>query len=137
MTGVSREEEEVDYTKETVYYEGSPHTGDLIINLLLGVTILWLPLTVAAIARKSFVRYKFTDKRISVATVAPWDNKQTDVAYSQVQKVVAIGRGVGVWGDMVITLKNGDKIEMRSLDRSHFYSRINLLTHKCLTDGKK
>ena len=27
----------------------------------------------------------------------------------------AIGRGVGLWGDMVITLKNGEKVELRSM----------------------
>ena len=63
------------------------------------------------------MKYKFTDKRISVSTTAPWENRQTDVAYSKVRDVVAIGRGIGAWGDMVITLKNGDKLELRSLDR--------------------
>lgn len=33
------------------------------------------------------------------------------------KEVVFIGRGIGAWGDMVITLKNNDKIEMRSLPR--------------------
>lgn len=41
-------------------------------NLLFGTSILWLPLTFAAIGRAAFVKYKFTDKRISVATTAPW-----------------------------------------------------------------
>lgn len=41
-------------------------------NLAFGATILWLPLTFAAIGRAAFVKYKFTDKRISVATTAPW-----------------------------------------------------------------
>lgn len=81
------------------------------------MTILWLPLTFAAIGRKIFVKYKFTDKRISVATTAPWGSQQTDVAYSQVKDVAAIGRGLGFWGDMVVSLKNGDRLEMRSVDR--------------------
>ena len=32
------------------------------------------------------------------------------------QSVVAIGRGVGIWGDMVLNLDKGDKLEMRSMD---------------------
>ncbi|MGL5876883.1 MAG: PH domain-containing protein, partial [Xenococcaceae cyanobacterium] len=32
--------------KETTYYEGGPHIGDLILNILLGLTIVALPLTV-------------------------------------------------------------------------------------------
>ena len=31
--------------------------------------------------------------------------------------MVSIGRGVGAWGDMVITLNDGSKIEMRSLPK--------------------
>ena len=39
----------------------------------------------------------------------------TLITYDQIVKVVTIGRGVGLWGDMVITLKNGDNVEFRSL----------------------
>jgi hypothetical protein len=39
----------------------------------------------------------------------------TQIVYDQIVKVVTIGRGVGAWGDMVITLKNGDNVEFRSL----------------------
>eukprot|EP00854_Cymbomonas_tetramitiformis_P019457 gene19457-23265_t len=33
-----------------------------------------------------------------------------------VKDVISIGRGVGLWGDMVITLQNGEKLELRSLE---------------------
>lgn len=88
------------------------------VNVALGATLVWLPLTVAAVTRKAFVKYKVTDKRVSVITEAPWKSEQLDVAYEEVRDVVAIGRGVGAWGDMVITLNNGDKVEIRSLDKS-------------------
>ncbi len=29
--------------------------------------------------------------------------------------MIAIGRGVGLWGDMVVELRSGDKIEMRAV----------------------
>ena len=44
-------------------------------------------------------------------------DEQLDAAYSEVKSVISIGRGIGVWGDMVVELKNGDKIEMRALPR--------------------
>ena len=44
-------------------------------------------------------------------------DEQLDAAYEEVSQVVSIGRGVGAWGDMVITLRDGSKIEMRSLPR--------------------
>lgn len=85
--------------------------------MALGATLLWLPLTAAAVGRGVFVKYRFTDKRISVITNAPWKKEQLDAAYQEVDDVQTVGRALGVWGDMVVTLKNGDKIEMRSLPK--------------------
>lgn len=85
--------------------------------MALSWTLVWLPLTLAAVGRAAWVRYRFTDKRLSVITTAPWKSDQIDVAYSQVKDVVTVGRGVGLWGDMLITLTNGDKVEMRAVPR--------------------
>ncbi len=52
--------------REDVYYEGGPHIGDLIINVLLGFTIICIPLTVGAIVRALWLRYRITNRRISV-----------------------------------------------------------------------
>lgn len=43
--------------------------------------------------------------------------KQTDAAYQEVKDVRTASRGLGAWGDMVIELKNGDKLELRSLQK--------------------
>ncbi|GFR49759.1 hypothetical protein Agub_g11920 [Astrephomene gubernaculifera] len=106
-----------DFSDEKLYYEGPPHRGDLAINLALGSTLFWLPLTIAAVGRALFVQYRFTDKRISVKTNAPWKTEQLDAAYQEVKEVRSIPRGVGVWGDMVVVLNDGSKIEIRALDR--------------------
>ncbi|MBE9042156.1 PH domain-containing protein, partial [Oscillatoriales cyanobacterium LEGE 11467] len=37
--------------REETFYEGGPHVGDLIIGILLGLTIIGLPVTVGAIVR--------------------------------------------------------------------------------------
>ena len=121
-----------DFSGETVRYEGTPHRGDLAVNVALGTTIVWLPLTFAAIGRGLFVNYKFTDKRLSVITTAPWKSDQLDVAYQEVADVQVIGRGVGLWGDMVVTLRDGSKVEMRALDqfmelKSYILERRNAL----------
>lgn len=43
-------------------------------------------------------------------------DSRTDVPYTRVQSVVGIGRGIGLWGDMVVNLDRGDKLEMRAVD---------------------
>ncbi|KAL3140868.1 hypothetical protein ABBQ32_005405 [Trebouxia sp. C0010 RCD-2024] len=106
-----------DFSDEQLHFESGPHKGDLAVNVALGATLLWLPLTAAAVGRGVFVKYRFTDKRISVITNAPWKKEQLDAAYQEVDDVQTVGRALGVWGDMVVTLKNGDKIEMRSLPK--------------------
>ena len=106
-----------DYTDETLYFESGPHMGDLAVNVALGTTLVWLPLSIAAVGRAAFVKYRFTDRRLSAITSAPWKNEQVDAAYEDVVDVKSIGRGVGYWGDMVVTLRNGDKVEMRALPK--------------------
>lgn len=110
-------EPKYDFSDEKVHFEGAPHRGDLVTNLALGATLLWLPLTAAAVGRGAFVKYRITDKRISVITTAPWKKEQLDAAYQEVSDVKTVGRGLGFWGDMVVTLRNGDKIELRSLPK--------------------
>lgn len=52
--------------REETYYEGGPHIGDLIINLLIGLTLIGLPLAVGAIVRALWLRYRITNRRITV-----------------------------------------------------------------------
>jgi len=57
-----------DFAGEQLHWEGTPHRGDLVTNLALGATLLWLPLTAAAVGRGAFMKFRFTDKRVSVIT---------------------------------------------------------------------
>ncbi len=90
--------------------------GDLIVNLLLGFTVICLPLTVGAIVRTLWLRYRITSRRISV--IGGWMGRdRADIIYSEIAKVVTVPRGLGLWGDMVITLKDGSRIELRALPK--------------------
>jgi hypothetical protein len=42
--------------KEQVFFDGGPHWGDLAVNLVFGISVLWLPLTLAAVARGLLAR---------------------------------------------------------------------------------
>jgi hypothetical protein len=100
--------------KEEVYFEGGPHIGDLILNILLGFTVICIPLTVGALVRALWLRYRITDRRISVT--GGWMGRdRSDIIYSEIAKVVTVPRGLGIWGDMVVTLKDGSRLEMRAV----------------------
>lgn len=102
--------------KEDVFYEGGPHIGDLIFNILLAFTIICLPLTVGAVVRAIWLRFRITDRRISIT--GGWQGKdRTDIIYSEIVKVAKVPRGLGFWGDIVVTLKDRSRLEMRAIPR--------------------
>jgi hypothetical protein len=111
--------------REEIYYEGGPHIGDLILNLLIGLTVVGLPLTIGAIIRALWLRFRITDRRVTV--IGGWmGNSRTDVIYSEIATIVKVPRGIGIWGDMAITLKNGSRLEMRAIPRfRQVYDYIN------------
>ncbi len=102
--------------QEDVFYEGGPHIGDLIVNILLGFTVICIPLTIGAIVRALWLRYRITNRRISVT--GGWMGRdRSDIVYSEIKKVVTVPRGLGAWGDMVITLKDGSRLELRAIPK--------------------
>ena len=100
--------------QEDVHYDGGPAKGDLIFNLLLGVTLIGLPFAIGAIVRAVWLRFRITSRRISVT--GGWMGKEkTQVVYSQIKEVRTVSRGFGAWGDMVLVLSDGARLEMRSV----------------------
>jgi hypothetical protein len=111
--------------REETFYEGGPHIGDLLFHIFLSIFIVFIPLAVGAVVRAIWLRYKITDRRISV--VGGWMGRdRTDLIYSEIVDALTIPRGLGFWGDMVVTLKDGSRLEMRSLPRyREVYDYIN------------
>ena len=115
--------------QEDVHYEGGPAKGDLILNVLLGFTLIGLPFTIGAIVRAVWLRFRITSRRISVC--GGWmGNDKTQVVYSQISEVRTVPRGFGAWGDMVLVLNDGARLEMRSLPHfreveAYILERIN------------
>ena len=101
-------------TQEKIFYEGGPAKSDLIINLLAGITLIGLPFTFGAIVRALWLRYKITNKRVSIT--GGWFGKdQSKVTFSKINELRSVPRGFGSYGDMVLILKDGSKLEMRSV----------------------
>ena len=115
--------------QEDVHYDGGPARGDLIFNILLGFTLIGLPFTIGAVVRALWLRFRITSRRISVT--GGWMGKdKTQVVYSQISEVRTVPRGFGAWGDMVLVLNDGARLEMRSLPRfreveAYILERIN------------
>jgi hypothetical protein len=111
--------------KEETFYEGGPHIGDLIFNSVLAIFVVFIPLTIGSIVRAIWLRYKITDRRVSVT--GGWMGKdRTDIVYSEITDAQVIPRGLGFWGDMILILKDGSKLEMRSVPRfREVYDYIN------------
>ena len=100
--------------QETVFYEGGPAKGDLIFNLLLGLSLIGIPFAVGGIVRALWLRYRITSRRIEVN--GGWLGRdRTQVVYSQIREVRSAPRGLGFWGDMVLVLTDGMKLEMRAV----------------------
>jgi virulence-associated protein VagC len=102
--------------REETFYEGGPHIGDLLFNIFLGIFVIFIPLTVGAIVRAIWLRYKITDRRVSV--VGGWlGRERTDIIYSDIVDAIKIPRGLGMWGDMVLVMKDGSRLELRAIPK--------------------
>ncbi len=101
-------------SSEEVFYEGGPAKGDLILNILAGLTLVGLPFTFGALVRAFWLRFLITTKRISVT--GGWLGRdKTQVVYSQIKELRSIPRGLGSYGDMVLVMRDGARLEMRSM----------------------
>jgi len=120
--------------REEVYYEGGPHIGDLILNILIGLTVIGLPLTVGAIARALWLRYRITDRRISVIGGFRGLDR-TDIIYSEIVDVKKVPRGIGMWGDMVVVLRDGSRLELRAIPK--FREIYDYITEKAKIKSTK
>ncbi|ABX09203.1 PH domain-containing protein [Prochlorococcus marinus] len=128
-------------SSEKVFFEGPPAKEDLVFNLLAGLTIIGLPFTFGALVRALWLRFKVTNKRISV-TGGWFGRDKTQVVYSQISQVRSIPRGLGTYGDMVVVTKDGEKLEMRSIPNfrevsDYIQERIDQTSSKSPSDKIK
>lgn len=99
---------------EKVLYEGGPHPMDLVFGLLAALTVVGIPLAVGAVVRSLWLRFRITDG-IIVVKGGVLGRTTTTVSFGQIREVRSVSRGFGLYGDMVLLLKGGGVLEMRSL----------------------
>lgn len=121
--------------KETIFFDGGAHYGDLVANLLLGFTLVWLPLTLAAVLRGFFLRYRFTNLRVTVISGLTGQDR-SDFSYKVIKDVQVVPRFIGEWGDVIITLKDGTKIDLRSVPKFREIAKycLSAITSTSTTD---
>ncbi|KAL2521080.1 NAD(P)-linked oxidoreductase superfamily protein [Forsythia ovata] len=116
--------------EETIFFDGGAHYGDLIEDLLLGFTLLWLPLTLATVLRAFYLRYRFTNLRVSVISGLT-GHDLSDFSYEVIKDVQVVPRFIAEWGDIIITLKDGTKVDLRSV------SKFREIAKYCLSMAEK
>ncbi|CAN4123837.1 unnamed protein product [Withania somnifera] len=131
--------------QETIFFDGGAHYGDLAANLLLGFTLLWLPLTLAAVLRAFYLRYRFTNLRVTVISGLTGQDR-SDFSYKVIKDVQVVPRFIGEWGDVIITLKDGTVVDLRSVPKFREIAKYSLsmankessgVLKETITDGPK
>jgi uncharacterized membrane protein YdbT with pleckstrin-like domain len=106
--------------REEVIYEGRIHSGDLITNTVLLVTVIWFPIWVGSLVRWLFVRYRFTNLRLSVES--GWMGRdRTDVTYKEIVEVkdvpASMTGGLFGYGTLLLVLKDGARLELKAVPK--------------------
>ena len=107
---------------EEVFVEVAPSWTELIVPTLSILTVIGIIPFIGSVARQVWVRYKLTNRRISV-TSGFQGKDTTEIIYRDIAEVKFVRR-LGGTGDMVLTLKDGAKLELRTvpeLDKIYDY----------------
>merc|ERR1719331_769010 len=99
---------------EQTFYEGPPSiTETLIPGLSLFTVVGVIPFS-ASLARQAWTKYKFTNRRIEVAS--GFQGKDVvQILYREIVDVKWLRRYGGAAGDLVFSLTDGSKLEVRSV----------------------
>jgi hypothetical protein len=60
-----------DSIPEQLFYEGSASNAELLINLLLAFTLVYIPITIAVVGKRLWIKYRFTNKRVQIINSSP------------------------------------------------------------------
>jgi len=99
---------------EQTFFEGPPSITETIIPGLSLFTVVGIIPFMASIARQAWTRYKITNRRIEVASGIQGKDV-VQILWREVYDVRWLRRYGGAAGDIVFTLKDDSKLEMRSV----------------------
>ena len=99
---------------EQTFFEGAPSiTETFIPGLSLFTVVGVIPFT-ASLARQAWTRYKITNKRMEIAS--GFQGKDiVQITYREIEDIKWLRRYGGAAGDIVLSLMDGAKVEIRSM----------------------
>ena len=98
---------------EETYYEGPPAITETIVPTISILTVIGIIPAAASWARQAWVRYKITNRRIRV-TSGIGGKEMSEIVYPDIVELRTARRLFGD-GDLVATLRDGAKFEMRNI----------------------
>jgi hypothetical protein len=72
-----------DSIPEQLFYEGSASNAELLINLLLAFTLVYIPITIAVVGKRLWIKYRFTNKRVQIINSSPLFAKEVSLSLQQ------------------------------------------------------
>lgn len=113
---------------EETFFEGPPSPAEMIVPAISVLTVIGIVPFIATVTRQFWVNYKFTSRRISVTSGFNGQDL-TEVTYDEIYAMKFVYRNWGNDGDLVIELRDGAKLEMRSVP--DFDNIYNFILEKC------
>eukprot|EP00741_Cyanophora_paradoxa_P016814 tig00020941_g16238.t1 len=100
--------------EEETVYELKPHFSEIVGASFATLSIIGAPLLIGAISRQLWVRYKITNRRVTV--VSGFQGKDRfDVSYPNIENIRYVQKALGSCADMVVCVRGGGKIELRAV----------------------
>lgn len=126
--------EEAKLAPEQTFWEGPPSSTELFAPFLSCFLVIGVIPFLAAVNRQFRVKYKITDRRVSVAS--GWDGKDvTEFSYQEIYEMKYGLRWLGYCADMRINLRDGAKVELFGL--LNFEQNYQYIYERCDKDARK
>jgi len=110
----NKEVEKQKLASEKIFFEGPPSKVEMIIPFFSILTVIGIIPFITTLLRQFWVKYKITNRRISVDSGFQGKNR-AEIVYRDIKKIRYIKRLGGEAADVVLILKDNAQLELRSL----------------------
>eukprot|EP00439_Symbiodinium_sp_Y106_P039616 s1665_g4.t2 len=126
--------EEAKLEAEETFWEGPPSSTEMFAPFLSCFVVIGIIPFIAAVNRQFRVKYKITNKRVSVT--GGLDGKDiTEFSYQEIYEMKYGLRFLGYCADVRINLRDGAKVELFGL--LNFEENYNFMLSKCDKDARR